>query len=140
MALSPGSLRRRPDMNASCTHSLHAAVLACAGRSIPAFHYMVAVGGGKDVPLVPYSAFGTEELASYVAEGLSHRRACLMAHHGAVAIGETLVSALELAHEVEVLADTVLQGADARQRGDPLGCRDGRRARALQELRPKALK
>jgi L-fuculose-phosphate aldolase len=96
----------RPDMSAVVhTHSLHAAVLACAGRSIPAFHYMVAVAGGKDIPLVPYSAFGTEELARFVAEGLAHRRACLMAHHGAVAMGETLASALELAHEVEVLAE-----------------------------------
>ena len=28
-----------------------------------------------------------------------------MAHHGAIAMGETLASALELAHEVEVLAE-----------------------------------
>jgi L-fuculose-phosphate aldolase len=96
----------RPDMNAVVhTHSLHAAVLACAGKSIPAFHYMVAVAGGKDIPLVPYAPFGTEELARYVAEGLANRRACLMAHHGAIAMGETLASALELAHEVELLAE-----------------------------------
>ncbi|MFA5901975.1 MAG: class II aldolase/adducin family protein [Hyphomicrobium sp.] len=96
----------RPDMNAVVhTHSLHAAVLACAGKPIPAFHYMVAVAGGKDIPLVPYAPFGTDELAGYVAEGLAHRRACLMAHHGAIAMGETLASALELAHEVEVLAE-----------------------------------
>jgi L-fuculose-phosphate aldolase len=96
----------RPDMNAVVhTHSLHAAVLACAGKPIPAFHYMVAVAGGKDIPLVPYAPFGTDELARYVAEGLAERRACLMAHHGAIAMGETLASALELAHEVEVLAE-----------------------------------
>ena len=87
------------------THSLHAAVLACAGKPIPAFHYMVAVAGGKDIPLVPYAPFGTDELAGYVAEGLARRRACLMAHHGAIAMGETLGAALELAHEVEVLAE-----------------------------------
>jgi L-fuculose-phosphate aldolase len=96
----------RPDMNAVVhTHSLHAAVLACAGKPIPAFHYMVAVAGGKDIPLVPYAPFGTDELARYVAEGLADRRACLMAHHGAIAMGETLDAALELAHEVEVLAE-----------------------------------
>jgi L-fuculose-phosphate aldolase len=96
----------RPDMNAVVhTHSPHAAVLACAGKPIPAFHYMVAVAGGKDIPLVPYAPFGTDELARYVAEGLADRRACLMAHHGAIAMGETLASALELAHEVEVLSE-----------------------------------
>ena len=97
--------RARPDMNAVVhTHSLNATVLACAGKPIPAFHYMVAVAGGSDIPLVPYDTFGTKELARHVAKGLLHRNACLMANHGQIAIGVTLESALELAHQVEVLA------------------------------------
>lgn len=96
----------RPDMNALVhTHSLHATVLACAGQSIPAFHYMVAVAGGDDIPLVPYATFGTPELARHVAHGLRHRKACLLAHHGQVAMGTSLEAALELAHEVEILAE-----------------------------------
>lgn len=96
----------RPDMSAVVhTHSLHATVLACAHRSIPAFHYMVAVAGGKDIPLVPYATFGTEDLARHVSQGLAERNACLMANHGAIALGETLAAALELAHEVEILAE-----------------------------------
>lgn len=95
----------RPDRNAVVhTHSLHATVIACTQRSIPAFHYMVAVAGGKDIPCVPYATFGTEDLAKHVAEGLRSRDACLMASHGQIAIGENLKSALELAHEVETLA------------------------------------
>jgi L-fuculose-phosphate aldolase len=98
--------RARPDMNALVhTHSLYATVLACAGKSIPPFHYMVAVAGGSDIPLVPYATFGTPELAAHVAEGLRSRKACLMAHHGQVAMGTSLAAALELAQEVEVLAD-----------------------------------
>jgi L-fuculose-phosphate aldolase len=98
--------RARPDMGAVVhTHSLHATVLACAGKSIPAFHYMVAVAGGKDIPLVAYATFGTEELAAHVARGLAERKACLMANHGLIATGETLASALELAGEVEILAE-----------------------------------
>lgn len=97
--------RARADMNAVVhTHSLYATVLACAHKPIPAFHYMVAVAGGSDIPLVPYDTFGTEELAQHVAEGLAHRNACLMANHGQIAIGKDLAQALELAHEVEVLA------------------------------------
>jgi L-fuculose-phosphate aldolase len=96
----------RPDINAVVhTHSLHAVVLACAGRSIPAFHYMVAVSGNSDIPVLPYATFGSERLASNVARGLADRQACLMAHHGAISIGKTLPEALELAHEVEVLAE-----------------------------------
>ena len=98
--------RTRPDVGAVVhTHSLHATVLACAHRPIPAFHYMVAAAGGKDIPLVPYATFGTEELSRYVEDGLRHRNACLMANHGQIAIGLTLAAALELAHEVEVLAE-----------------------------------
>lgn len=96
----------RPDRHAVVhTHSMHATVLACAHKPIPAFHYMVAVAGGTDIPLIPYATFGTKELADYVADGLSARDACLMANHGQIAIGETLADALELAHEIEVLAE-----------------------------------
>lgn len=96
----------RADMSAIVhTHSTHAVVLASAGRAIPPFHYMVAVAGGIDIPLVPYALFGSAELAAHVARGLRDRKACLMAHHGAIAMGETLARALELAHEVEALAE-----------------------------------
>jgi L-fuculose-phosphate aldolase len=87
------------------THSLNATVLACARISIPAFHYMVAAAGGADIPCVPYATFGTEELSKHVADGLRDRDACLLANHGQIAIGETLASALELAANVEVLAE-----------------------------------
>ncbi len=97
--------RARSDMNAVVhTHSLHATALACAHKPIPAFHYMVAIADGKDIPLVPYETFGTQELARFVAKGLLHRNACLMANHGQIALGTTLAGALELANEVEVLA------------------------------------
>ena len=98
--------RARPDIGAIVhTHSLHATVLACARRAIPAFHYMVAVAGGDDIPLVPYATFGTDELARHVATGLAHCNACLMANHGQIAVGSTCAEALALAAEVEVLAE-----------------------------------
>lgn len=98
--------KARPDMHAVMhTHSMHAVVLACAGKSIPSFHYMVAAAGGPDIPCVPYATFGTETLARHVAQGLAQRNACLMAHHGMIAIGTTLTEALDLAAEVEALAE-----------------------------------
>jgi L-fuculose-phosphate aldolase len=87
------------------THSMHATVLACAHRPIPAFHYMVAVAGGKSIPLVPYATFGTAKLSRHVVKGLRKRNACLMANHGQVAVGASCARALELAAEVEVLAE-----------------------------------
>lgn len=90
-------------------HSRCATALACAQRSIPAFHYMVAVAGGTDIPLVPYATFGTEDLATHVANALSTRKACLLANHGQIAAGADLASALELAGEVETLAAQYLE-------------------------------
>jgi L-fuculose-phosphate aldolase len=98
--------KARPDRHGLVhTHSIHATALACAHRSIPAFHYMVAAAGGNDIPLIPYATFGTDALAHHVASGLAHRDACLMAHHGVIAVGRDLSAALELACEVETLAE-----------------------------------
>lgn len=98
--------KARPEMGAVVhTHSLHATVLACAHKPIPAFHYMIAIAGGRDIPLIAYAPFGTHELAALVADGLQERNALLMANHGQIAIAKNLGSALELAAEVEVLAE-----------------------------------
>lgn len=86
------------------THSPYATALACLEQSIPAFHYMIAVAGGDDIPCVPYATFGTDELGAHVVAGLATRAACLLSHHGQIATGESLGKAYGLAHEVETLA------------------------------------
>lgn len=99
--------RQKPTVNAIVhTHSVYATALACQEMAIPAFHYMVAVAGGDDIPCAPYALFGTPELADYCAKALENRHACLLSHHGVVATGKDLLSALKLAHEVENLAKT----------------------------------
>ncbi len=90
------------------THSPHATALACHGRGIPAFHYMVAVAGGADIRCAPYATFGTQALSDYAVAALAGRRACLLAHHGVVACGQSLDQALALAIEVEHLARVYL--------------------------------
>jgi len=100
----------RPDAGAVVhCHSRSATALACAHRPIPAFHYMVAVAGGTDIPLAPYATFGTAELAAHVADALRDRKACLLANHGQIAVGADLEAALELAGEVENLAAKYLE-------------------------------
>lgn len=90
------------------THSAHATALACHGRGIPAFHYMVAVAGGADIRCAPYATFGTQALSDYAVTALEGRRACLLAHHGVIACGPSLDQALALAIEVEHLARVYL--------------------------------
>ena len=98
-------LAARPEINAVVhTHSRHCTALACTQRGIPAFHYMVAVAGGKDIRCAPYATYGTPALAEHAVAALSERQACLLANHGSIAIGASVAAALALASEIEELA------------------------------------
>lgn len=95
-------LRRRPDVGGVVhCHSRHATILACAGRPIPAVHYMVGVSGGASVPVAPYATFGSEALADTVVAALDGRNAALMANHGQIAVAPSLSHALLIAEEIE---------------------------------------
>ena len=89
------------------THSPRATALACAGRGIPPFHYMIALAGGG-IRCMPYATFGTAELAAAALRGLDGRRATLLANHGVVAVGASLREAQSVAVEVENLAGQYL--------------------------------
>jgi L-fuculose-phosphate aldolase len=98
-------LESRPDVGAIVhTHSPRATALACTGRGIPAFHYMVAVAGGRDIRCAPYCTFGTQQLSDAALTALQDRKACLLANHGVIATGADLASAVALAGEIENLA------------------------------------
>lgn len=99
------------------THAPFATSLACLHRSIPAFHYMVAVAGGSDIRCAPYATFGTQTLSDHALAALADRRACLLANHGMIALGATLEVALALAVEVETLAEMYWR---ALQIGEPI--------------------
>ncbi|MBL8519827.1 MAG: L-fuculose-phosphate aldolase [Betaproteobacteria bacterium] len=99
----------RPEVQAIVhTHAVHCTALAVHGRGIPAFHYMVAIAGGADIRCAPYATFGTQELSDHALAALEDRKACLLAHHGMIAVGRDLDQALAIAVEVEVLARTYL--------------------------------
>ena len=53
----------------------------------------------------PYATFGTQALSDHVLAALDGRKACLLAHHGMIAVGASLPEALALAVEVETLAE-----------------------------------
>jgi L-fuculose-phosphate aldolase len=98
-------LEARGEINAIVhTHSLKATAVACTERGIPAFHYMVAIAGGIDIRCAPYHIFGSQALSDAALAALEGRRACLLAHHGVIALGSEVAAALALAAEVEDLA------------------------------------
>ena len=82
-------------------HSPNATAVSSHGKSIPAFHYMVALAGGDDIKCSEYATFGTDELSINILKALEKRKACLMSNHGQVAFGTNLKQAFELAEEVE---------------------------------------
>ena len=85
-------------------HSNAATALACMRQEIPAFHYMVAVAGGDSIECAPYATFGSEALSEHAVAALRDRRACLLANHGLIATGTSLLEARDLAEEVEQLS------------------------------------
>ena len=82
-------------------HSPHATAISSHGKTIPPFHYMIALAGGEDIKCAEYATFGTEELSNNVIKALENRSACLMSNHGQVAFGKNLEDAFELAQEIE---------------------------------------
>ncbi len=126
-------LRQRPEIGAVVhCHSIHATALACHGRGIPPFHYMVVQAGGPDIRCAGYATFGSQELSDLAVVALDGRMACLLAHHGQVTLGATLEQALALAIEVESLAQMYLT---ALQLGEPPLLSDAEMGRVAGQMR-----
>jgi L-fuculose-phosphate aldolase len=125
-------IRREDALAIVHAHPTFCATLACLGKPIPAFHYMVAVAGGKDIRCSPYATFGTQELSDQVLAALENRKACLMANHGIVCLGRDLPGALALAIEVEQLAQVYYQCLVA---GEPVVLDDAEMERVLEKFK-----
>ena len=82
-------------------HSTCATAVSAHQKSIPAFHYMIAVAGGEDIKCTKYATFGTRKLSNNILSALKNRSACLIGNHGQIAFGENLEKSFELAQEVE---------------------------------------
>lgn len=91
------------------THSHFSTTVACMRRCIPAFNYMVMVGGSYEIPCAEYAIFGSTQLSDNILRVLKNGcRACLMANHGLLVYAQTLEKALYITAEVENLAKQYL--------------------------------
>ncbi|THB78434.1 MAG: L-fuculose-phosphate aldolase [Desulfobacteraceae bacterium] len=107
----------RPDVQAVVhTHSVYATTFACLNREILPVHYLVGFSGHK-VPLAPYATYGTKELADSIVQHIRNYNAVLLANHGLVSVGKDLMSALNVAQEIEFVARVYYQ---AQSIGDPV--------------------
>src|ERR1700722_1522590 len=98
-------LKARAEVNAVVhAHPPFSTILAIMGMEIPPVHYTIACAGGDTIRCAPYAPFGPEELSRPAVTALADRSACLLAHHGMIAVGTSLAKAMWLAVEVEALA------------------------------------
>lgn len=110
-------LRARPEIGAVIhTHSMFATTMACLQRDIPPFHYMIALTGADTIRCAPYALFGSQSLSDAAVAALQGSKACLLANHGMIALGEDLEKAYAVAVEVETLCEQYWR---ALQIGEP---------------------
>jgi L-fuculose-phosphate aldolase len=100
---------RRLDINAVVhSHPPVATAFACAGRALDQPLCSEAIMTLGQVPLAPYATTGTEEVADSLADYIPHHDAILMANHGVVTSGKTLMDAFMKMETVEHFAQITL--------------------------------
>ena len=83
------------------THQTMGTAVAIAGKSIPPILEEQVFSLLGAVELAEYAMPGTQELAQAAVAALGSRNACLLAHHGVVAVGQKIRDALLNAEIVE---------------------------------------
>jgi len=102
--------QRRADAGAVLhAHPAWCTTMACMRLDIPSFHYMVAMAGNSRIRCAEYATFGTQELADHALAALAGSKACLLANHGLLCLEKDLQRGLDLAIEVEFLAQVYCQ-------------------------------
>jgi L-fuculose-phosphate aldolase len=126
-------LASRPEVNAVIhTHSMFATSIACLRKEVPPLHYMIAVVGGNNIRCAPYALFGTQALSDAALQALEGRKACLLANHGMIALGESLERALAIAVEVETLCEQYWR---TLQVGGPVLLSEQEMAEAIEQFK-----
>jgi L-fuculose-phosphate aldolase len=101
--------RHRSDVSAVVhSHPPIATAFACVGRGLDEMLCQEAVMTLGVVPLATYAATGTEEVAASLAPFIPDHDAILLANHGAVSCGKSLLEAFQKMETVEHLANITL--------------------------------
>ena|SRR5258707_11328144 len=109
--------RHRKDVTAVIhSHPPIATAFACVGRGLDEMLCQEAVMTLGVVPLATYAATGTDEVAASLAPFIPDHDAILLANHGAVSCGRTVLEAFQKMETVEHLAHITLV---AHQLGGP---------------------
>ncbi len=108
--------RARPDVGAVLhAHPPLASAAAVVGRPIPPIleDQMIFLGG--QIEVASHAMTGSPELVEHALAALGERNACLLANHGALAVGRDLRAALCACQYLEKLAQAFLYATWAGQ-------------------------
>ncbi len=72
------------------THSPYATSFAVSHEIIPVILIEMVPFLGGDVPLAKFGLPGTDDVGTFAIDAISGRNSCLLANHGALAVGETI--------------------------------------------------
>jgi len=94
--------RARPDvMGVMHTHSTYASAFSVAHKDIPPVVEDLAQVVGGSVACAKYALPGTDELGCHTVKSLGAKGAVLLANHGMVGVGPTVMEALRVCQIVE---------------------------------------
>ena len=97
--------RNRPDVNSVVhTHSLYCTTFAVLKMPIKAVHFAIGAAGVSEVKCAPYELFGTEALAETAVRECGSANAVLLANHGIICCGSSVMTAFSLAENMEYCA------------------------------------
>ena len=97
--------QRRDDISAVVhSHPPISTAFACAGRALDKPLCAEAIMTLGSVPLAPYATTGTREVADSLADFIPHHEAILMANHGVVTYGKSILDAFMKMETVEHFA------------------------------------
>jgi len=84
----------KPEVSAILhTHSPYATAFAVNNRSIPTILIEMVPFLGGDVPLAKFAVPGTKEVGLEAVKVMEDRTGCLLANHGVLAVGDSLIQA-----------------------------------------------
>lgn len=102
-AMHLGIMRNRPDVNAVVhTHPVYSQVFALLHENIPPVIDEAAQILGDEVRVTEYALPGSPEMAENAIKTLGNDAACLLANHGAVAVGKDMDAAFRVCTILEM--------------------------------------
>lgn len=127
-------MNSRPEIGAIVhTHSPEATAMSTLGVDLPPVHYVVAGFGTPGLRVAPYATYGSSDLAAAVVDTLAtDATACLMANHGAIALGWDLASAIARAVDIEWFCGVYRRATHA---GRPVALDDDEIARVAERFK-----